>query len=103
MSGAIALERCWNHTAREAVCRCPGCARFFCRECVTEHDARLLCAACVAGQVARPRRDSFVRRRLLGPAAATGGLVAAWTVYYGVARVLVEIARSVGEQRWHPR
>lgn len=27
--------------------RCPECRRFFCRECVTEHDDQLLCASCL--------------------------------------------------------
>jgi len=82
---------------------CPGCARYYCRECVTEHEARLLCAACVAGLVARPRREGVLRRKLIGPVAAAGGLLAAWTLLYGAARVVVEINQRVGEQRWRRR
>src|SRR5690606_28978007 len=37
-----------NHGEREAVARCPSCARHYCRECVTEHDHRILCATCIA-------------------------------------------------------
>jgi hypothetical protein len=103
MSSALTLERCWNHTSREAVCRCPSCGRFFCRECVTEHDARLLCAACVAGLVAKPRGEGVLRRKVLGPAVAVAGLLAAWTAFYAIARVSVEINRRVGEQQWRPR
>ena len=99
MSAPLARERCWNHAAREAVCRCPGCARFFCRECVTEHDARLLCASCVAGQAA-PHPRVLLRRKLFGPLAAATGLAAAWTLYYGAARLTVEIKRRTGEQSW---
>lgn len=50
----LARQRCTNHAHREAVALCPGCQRTFCRECVTEHDDRLLCAACLARQ-ARPK------------------------------------------------
>lgn len=101
MSG-IALERCWNHAAREAVCRCPGCARCYCRECVTEHEARLLCASCVAVAAAPPRRARRLRRAIAGPAAGASGLAAAWLVFYGIARLVVELNARVGEQLWHP-
>lgn len=40
-------QRCFNHMLREAVARCPECRRYFCRECVTEHDDRVLCAGCL--------------------------------------------------------
>jgi hypothetical protein len=74
----VVHERCFNHAFREAVARCPECARSFCRECITEHDDRVLCAACLA-RIARqdhPPR-SFVRHL----ARATGvllGLLVAW-------------------------
>ncbi|MEI9999185.1 MAG: rhomboid family protein [Verrucomicrobiota bacterium] len=41
-------RRCVNHPQREASARCPECGRFYCRECVTEHDDRVVCAACLA-------------------------------------------------------
>lgn len=44
---ALAAQRCQHHAQRQAVARCPACGRYFCRECVTEHDGRVLCAACL--------------------------------------------------------
>lgn len=44
----LARARCLFHAEREAAVRCPGCRRSFCRECVTEHDGRLLCRGCLA-------------------------------------------------------
>ena len=41
-------RRCLHHPAREAVALCPECRRFYCRECVTEHTGRMICAGCVA-------------------------------------------------------
>lgn len=49
---SLETRRCFNHAKREAAARCLDCGRFFCRECVTEHDDRVLCAACIAGQSA---------------------------------------------------
>jgi hypothetical protein len=58
----LTYQRCFNHSAREAVARCPECARFYCRECVTEHDDRVICAACLAKLTRVPftQRSGFV-------------------------------------------
>ncbi len=44
---SLADQRCLNHALREAVARCPECRRFFCRECVVEHDDRMVCSSCL--------------------------------------------------------
>ena len=44
-------QRCFNHMLREAVARCPECRRYFCRECVTEHEDKVLCAACLGHKI----------------------------------------------------
>ena len=41
-------QRCFNHSHREASARCPECGRYYCRECITEHDDRVVCASCLA-------------------------------------------------------
>ena len=43
----LSRQRCANHAQREAVARCPECQRHFCRECITEHDGKLLCNHCL--------------------------------------------------------
>lgn len=43
----LAEQRCLNHAMREAVARCPECRRFFCRECVVEHEDRMMCSSCL--------------------------------------------------------
>lgn len=68
----LAHQRCFSHPAREAVCRCPECARFFCRECVTDFEGRLLCAFCIRRLAVRAQTSP--RRRWL---AAIGHVVAA--------------------------
>jgi len=71
-------ERCFNHAFREAVARCPECARSFCRECVTEHADRVLCSACLARVT---RHDPAPRGWLRPLARAAGvllGLLTAW-------------------------
>jgi hypothetical protein len=50
-------RRCQNHPQREASARCPECGKFFCRECITEHDDRVLCASCLAKLSVRKTKD----------------------------------------------
>lgn len=93
----LSHQRCFNHGAREAVACCPGCARFFCRECVTDHDDRLLCAACLKSTSARAPSD---RRRLSGVLHAlqvAGGIALAWLFFYGVGQTLVRLPSAFHE------
>ncbi len=94
----IARKRCANHEAREAAARCPRCRNCFCRECVTEHEGQLVCAACLA---ALARAESPVRSRLLagfGLAARLAlGLLLAWLFFHLFGRVLLAVPASVHE------
>ena len=44
---ALLANRCLHHPVREAVARCPECGQFFCRECITEHEDRVVCSSCL--------------------------------------------------------
>ena len=93
-------QRCWNHEGREAVCRCPECGRSYCRECVSEHQARLLCAVCLAKAV---RVDPGKRRplRRMAPAAMMlAGLLLAWVVLFGAGESLLILAERAEQSSW---
>ncbi|HWM23856.1 MAG TPA: rhomboid family protein [Chthoniobacterales bacterium] len=90
-------QRCVHHPDREAAARCPECSRFFCRECVSEHDDRVLCASCLAAglRVRAPGRSRFSP---LGRAlAAVLGLCLAWWFFDLVAQGLMRLPASVHE------
>ena len=59
---SLSLQRCFNHAHREAAARCPECTHFYCRECITEHDDRVICAACLRklAKVPFTQRTGFV-------------------------------------------
>jgi hypothetical protein len=97
MSDAAALsrQRCFHHPAREAVCRCTGCSRPFCRECVVDHDGRLVCTACLAERVSGPRASGRGRRVKAIATGATGFLLA-WVFFYSAVKLLLGIM-----QRWN--
>ncbi len=95
--GAIRLHarRCVRHAAREAAARCPGCGEFFCRECVVEHDGRLLCATCLA-RAAAGRRSGRQRLAVIRRAATTiVATLVLWLLFYGVGAFLVRIPPDV--------
>lgn len=89
MTAALIHQRCWNHPAREAVVRCPQCSRFYCRECVTEHGGRMMCAACVtaATSTAVPSRS----KNILWTAGAFAGILLAWMIFYYLGAMLARI------------
>jgi len=86
---SLRQQRCHHHPGREAIARCLSCGFYFCRECITEHDERILCASCLklqTAQAVRPRR-SFAP--LARGAAAVGGLLVATFYFYLLGRVLL--------------
>jgi hypothetical protein len=100
---ALLAQRCSNHETREAVCRCPECRRSLCRECVTEHAGRLVCAQCLrrsARDGATPRRR---RRKAAEAAAALAGLLLAWTIYFAAGESLVTITERSERVAWQDR
>jgi len=82
MTRDLTLQRCFNHAQREAVARCPSCAQYFCRECITEHDDRIICAACLK----KLSSTSFLKSRGFAWALRVGhcllGFLAAWFLFY---------------------
>ncbi len=93
---SLASQRCLLHPRREAIARCPECRRSYCRECVTEHDGRLLCAACLrrATQTAIPKLHRLAW--LAAPFHLVTGLVVAWVLFY-----LLGLALLRTPSEWH--
>lgn len=90
-------QRCFNHATREAVARCPECRQFYCRECVTEHEDRLICSACLK-KLARPpllKQPLFMAvRRVLQ---CCFGIFIAWFFFYLVGASLLSLPSSFHE------
>lgn len=85
-------QRCVQHPTREAAAKCPICARFFCRECVTEQDGRMACTGCVAAtQKPIDRGRSSMILLAMG---SGGGLLLAWLVFYYAGMWLAQVPDS---------
>jgi hypothetical protein len=65
---------------------------------VTEHESRLLCAACLqsAAQTATARHGT---RALIAPMAALAGFLLSWWIFYIGGEILLEITSRL-EQAW---
>ncbi len=81
----LARQRCLLHPLREAAARCPSCRQFFCRECVTEHESRFVCASCLR-KLTGSRGERKTARNIVAAALAATRLVAAvgllWLSFY---------------------
>ena len=86
---SLAQRHCLNHAAREAVAQCPECRNFFCRECIVEHDDRVLCNACLR-KLSRPKTASRRFSQALADAALTiAGLLIASLFFYLIGQLLL--------------
>ena len=102
MPPASIRQQCWRHESREAVCRCPGCGRACCRECVTEHDSRLLCASCLR-KVLEPAAPRRAPRRIPGVLVLAAGLLLSWFLFLGLAGGVNEFAARLELSAWQNR
>lgn len=92
-------SRCFNHFDREAIARCPQCTRFYCRECITEHDNRVLCSECLKllNQPATKKQRNFGVFFL--PLGFLVVFLFTWICFYSLAEILLRIPSSFHEGR----
>ena len=93
----LARERCFHHASREAVAKCLSCGRTFCRECVTEHEGRVICASCLQALTSQEEKKTG---RLTAPFRLIQfafGFTGVWFVFYLVGRLLLLIPSSFHE------
>jgi len=91
-------QRCWNHEAREAACRCPACGRAYCRECVSEHEGRLLCAVCLIASTTRNKQDPGIFGKLAPLGMIAAGILAAWLIYWAAGASLIGLIRRIEQE-----
>lgn len=93
---ALVATRCLLHPQRESVARCPECRQAYCRECITEHDGRVICAACLR-RLTRPVQRRPVRLGwLLRPVSMVVGLLVGFLFFHLLGLVLLQIPSE-----WH--
>jgi hypothetical protein len=101
---SLSHQRCFNHLLREAAARCPECGHFYCRECITEHDDRVICAACIKrlAKVPFTRRSGFVA--VLRTVQVLAGVFVLWLFFYLVGQTLLSVPSSFHDGTvWKPK
>jgi hypothetical protein len=95
---ALSSRRCFHHGQREAVARCPECARFFCRECITEHQDRVLCAACLSALLQKKAPERRSSSYWIRAAVAFGlSLALAWFFFFALGYALLSLPHQFHE------
>lgn len=100
---SLSLQRCFNHAHREAAARCPECTHFYCRECITEHDDRVICAACLKklAKVPFTQRTGFVS--VVRSVQVAAGLVILVVFFYLLGQSLLSVPASFHDGTvWKP-
>lgn len=99
MSEQVTLlhTRCFHHHGREAVARCPQCGRYFCRECITEHEGKVLCASCIAEGTSRTGRTRLRFASLVRLCACAGGFFLLWFMFHQLGEILLAVPTSFHE------
>jgi hypothetical protein len=98
----LSARRCFNHVAREAVACCPECQRFFCRECISEHQGRVVCAGCLDALTATVAVKSSWGGGLFCLGMVLTGLFTGWIWFYYLGSFLLFLPSSFHEGTlWH--
>ena len=90
-------QRCCNHMLREAVARCPQCRRYFCRECVTEHEDRVLCATCLSANANAESSDQSRLGGMLRLMHFLIGTMVLWMFFYYLGQILLSLPSAFHE------
>lgn len=93
----LASQRCTNHADREAVAICLACKRYFCRECITEHDDRLICASCLRKMSGSARPVRLQGMRLLKAFQFFVAIMLIWLFFFLTGKALLALPASFHE------
>jgi hypothetical protein len=90
-------QKCYNHKLREAVAMCPECKRFFCRECITEHDDRVLCTYCLDNININSKYDLSHLSILYQAGRFAIGVIILWLAFYYIGVILLSLPTTFHE------
>lgn len=93
----LSSRRCFNHVPREAVACCPECRRYFCRECISEHQGRVVCAGCLESLTVTVETKRSWSGGLFWLVMVLSGLFIGWVWFYYLGSFLLFLPSSFHE------
>ncbi len=93
---------CNNHSQREAVAICPECSSPFCRECITEHEYRVICAGCLSkisasSETAAKKKHTLPYIPVFPLIQAAAGLALTYTLFHATGDLLARLPTTYHE------
>jgi hypothetical protein len=85
MNRPVVHQRCWNH------------------ECVSEHELRLLCAACLVAVSRKAEPRSRGTPPLALAVLALAGILAGWFVFFSLGEALMTLRSHPELRSWQER
>jgi hypothetical protein len=93
----LALQRCLHHVEREAVARCTSCTEHFCRECIVEHEGRVICSECRGKLLQKTGRRTGFGKHVAAGLHLTISIFVLWFSIYLFGKTLLLIPSSFHE------
>lgn len=82
--------------------RCPGCSRFYCRECASEHEGRYLCLSCLKAATPEEKPQRNVLRPLGRAVVLIAALYVLWQSFFSVGYLLLQVPADSHEDSVQP-
>lgn len=98
---SLKAKRCFNHSVREAVAKCLDCGNFFCRECITEHNTKLVCCNCLGKTTQEAKAGNTLLSTLTMVGLSVLGLIVLWMFFLFIATRLLNVESDSFEQSLH--
>ena len=97
----VLRQSCSHHPERESVARCPECGHTYCRECITDHAGRVICARCLEElRQAGPRSRNTTAELIKSVLGLGIGALLALIFYYALGWTLLQIPEKFHEAKW---
>jgi len=90
-------QRCFNHELRGAAAQSLECGRYFCLECVTEHEDRVLCSSCLPGLTLPSFAGPNHFNGLIRFSQFALGMSILWLLFYYLGQALLSIPADFHE------
>ncbi|MDB6055953.1 MAG: rhomboid family protein [Verrucomicrobiales bacterium] len=94
MGNTLIHARCLNHGDREAVARCPECIQFYCRECISEFNGRVVCSSCLKKSTGIENKKRGSLAWLLIPFYLGIAIFVSTLFFYTIGQALIKIPSS---------